>query len=192
MQLAKFHHRTSRGPSQAVSSSSPPNWSHGTLPHSAAGIPLPRDAIYGYPDLYADDQRHRHLYVLYRARLRQKRLGRHLLSACPVADTGRIARRPGADPTERQDAAPREGHGVHQIRGLPRMVRKDSRRPAAAGGKPPRQAQSSGAAKGCSATSPAPHHRTGPAAAPRILVARPPAPASTPGKPVHHVPVRPR
>ena len=74
----------------------------------------------------------------------QRRLGRHLPSACPVADTGRIARRPVADPTECQDAAPREGHGVQQTRGLPRMVRKDSRSPADSGGKPPRQAHPSG------------------------------------------------
>ena len=68
MQLAGFHHCTSRGPSQAVSSSSPPNWSHGVLPHSAAGIHLPRDAISGYPDPNADSPRHRHLYVRHRAR----------------------------------------------------------------------------------------------------------------------------
>ena len=63
MRPAEFHHRTSRGPSQAVSSCSPPNWSHGVLSHSAAGIPLPRDAISGYPDLYADRQRHRNVHV---------------------------------------------------------------------------------------------------------------------------------
>ena len=38
----------------------------GVLLPSAAGIHLPRDAISGYPDLYADSQRYCHVHVLYR------------------------------------------------------------------------------------------------------------------------------
>ena len=45
----ELYHHTSRGLSQAAFSSSPPGRSDRVLPHSAVGIPLPRDAISGYP-----------------------------------------------------------------------------------------------------------------------------------------------
>src|SRR5208337_1679800 len=122
--------------------------------------------------------------------LGQRRLGRQLLSAGPVADTGRIARRRGADPTELNARTPPRARATvftrvevcpgWFVKTLDALLLPGENRCV----KLPRLAR----AKGCSAASPAPHRRTGPAAAPRILAARPPAP----GKPVPHVPVRPR